>query len=85
MAEQSYPTDEVINAKQTCLLRISRVRERLEFLESVVNSCEKNRLPFFREPLHSSSRALHISVRNLRHSLSALTEAMMPKSNDGDC
>lgn len=74
----SYPTTEVLQAEQECLLKLARVHERLEHLESVVRRCEKERLPLFREPLHRSYFKFHVSVRNLRLALRSLTDAMMP-------
>ena len=74
----SYPTTEVLEAEQECLLKLARVHERLEHLESVVRRCEKERLPLFREPLQKSSFKFHVSVRNLRLALRSLTDAMMP-------
>jgi hypothetical protein len=76
--ESGYPTKAVLDAGQECLLKLARVHERLEHLESVVRRCEKERLPLFREPLHRSYFKFHVSVRNLRLALRSLTDAMMP-------
>jgi len=73
-----YPTEAVMQAEEECLLKLTRVHERLEHLESVVRKCETQRLPLFREPLHRSYFKFHASVRNLRLSLRSLTDAMMP-------
>ena len=74
-----FQEQDVKQAQQECLLRISRVREQLEHLESLVRGAEKQRLPLFREPMHKSCFKFHVAVRNLRHSLSDLLNAMMPK------
>lgn len=76
--DSGYPTKAVIDAEQECLLKLARVHERLEHLESVVRKCETQRLPLFREPLHRSYFKFHVSVRNLRLALRSLTDAMMP-------
>src|SRR5208283_4265296 len=76
--DSGYPTEAVIDAEQECLLKLARVHERLEHLESVVRKCETQRLPLFREPLHRSYFKFHVSVRNLRLALRSLTDAMMP-------
>jgi len=74
-----FREEEVGRVPVGCLQGIARVREQLDRLEVLVKKANTQRLPVFRQPMAETQFKFHVSVRNLRHALSELMAAMMPK------